>query len=368
MDTIGTRRIRFSGQDGYDDPDVIYFSHLTEDQDVALSKLRDARIDTTVAYGIDEFRAAFAEFTFQVAIIDPADNAQRPVLSELVNFASRRVQRVIFIAPEQRRTVHIKLSSTVRVLRREQIELFLVDEVLIDNPRGAVIPQRQSVAFDFDFPETISTACEQYLLYFRNFLAEIGISATTGITHDAGHALFTITPNDPAEALEHIRDALNVYLKLPETNLATDADTPEERLMARELSAAVKGLQYKLELGQMKVEMLESQKRSDGKAIEAQETTISALRAAIYVISQGNNVLTNSMQEPKALEGPSIATIDPGAKENILGGFLSVGAIEVKKGLDINAGWLIRTLRERFAKKNADNDGRGNTDWPMPMP
>jgi hypothetical protein len=47
---------------------------------------------------------------------------------------------------------------------------------------------RESLAVFFEFPEPIKTACEQYLLYFGQFLKDLGVSATTALTHESGHS------------------------------------------------------------------------------------------------------------------------------------------------------------------------------------
>ncbi|MEQ7053793.1 hypothetical protein ABN764_24460 [Paenibacillaceae sp. P-4] len=72
-----------------------------------------------------------------------------------------------------------------------------------------------SVISIFDFPEEVRVPCEQYLVYFMQFLKEIGIEATTSIQNDAGKVLFSITPISSEIALEQIRDALDIYLQLP---------------------------------------------------------------------------------------------------------------------------------------------------------
>lgn len=57
--------------------------------------------------------------------------------------------------------------------------------------------------------------CEQYLIFFAEFLKNIDISAVTEISHVAGKILFSVTPNSEKVALEQIRQALNIYLELP---------------------------------------------------------------------------------------------------------------------------------------------------------
>lgn len=67
----------------------------------------------------------------------------------------------------------------------------------------------------FDFPREVRASCEQYLMCFVDFLKTLGIEAQSDITHDAGRALFSVTPDTGVEALAHIKEALEIYLELP---------------------------------------------------------------------------------------------------------------------------------------------------------
>jgi len=60
----------------------------------------------------------------------------------------------------------------------------------------------------FNFPEEIRTPCQQYLMYFVQFLKDIGIDAKSEIREYAQSTLFRIIPEDKNEALDKIRDAL----------------------------------------------------------------------------------------------------------------------------------------------------------------
>jgi hypothetical protein len=72
-----------------------------------------------------------------------------------------------------------------------------------------------TITIPFAFPPEVRVACEQYLVYFVQFLADVGIEATADLQEKAGGVLFSVTPKDKDEALEHIREALAIYLRLP---------------------------------------------------------------------------------------------------------------------------------------------------------
>jgi DNA-binding response OmpR family regulator len=103
-----------------------------------------------------------------------------------------------------------------------------------------------SVSMHFDFPEVIKVPCQQYLLYFVEFLRDIGIDATADLKEDAGQVLFSVTPKDKDEALENIWDALGIYLRLPMNRNAVVVITPESSIEAQKLSAELLHLRSQL--------------------------------------------------------------------------------------------------------------------------
>ena len=70
----------------------------------------------------------------------------------------------------------------------------------------------------FSFPESIKTACKQYLIYFAQFLMDLGIDAETEIEEESNKTLFKVIPKNKDESLEKIKLALETYLNAPEFN------------------------------------------------------------------------------------------------------------------------------------------------------
>lgn len=67
----------------------------------------------------------------------------------------------------------------------------------------------------FEFPEPVRSVCEQYLVYFAEFLRTMGVSAETSLQNKAGKVLFSVIPANKAVALGAIQEALCHYLNLP---------------------------------------------------------------------------------------------------------------------------------------------------------
>ena len=66
----------------------------------------------------------------------------------------------------------------------------------------------------FDFPEHLRTACEQYLLYFRQFLHDFSILTDVSITQIGENTLFSVIPLNKEDALINIQNALGFYLAI----------------------------------------------------------------------------------------------------------------------------------------------------------
>jgi len=87
----------------------------------------------------------------------------------------------------------------------------------------------ESVLTYFQFPDEVKTACKQYLVYFTQFIADMGIIVDTELKEELNHTLFKIIPKDKKESLEKIREALKIYLNSPneknfEIQLSTQTD------------------------------------------------------------------------------------------------------------------------------------------------
>ncbi len=169
----------------------------------------------------------------------------------------------------------------------------------------------------FDIPEEIRTPCEQYLLYFGQFLRDLGVKADTSITHLAGKTILTTRPVSKDDALDKIREALDAYLSLPSQHPDPNGDMPIE---AYGLMANIQHLQSQLNLSKA--------------VVQAQDATIAAQQAAIFSwkIPAKNAPLTD--QRP----------------EKILGGVVTLGSTEPKYGLSISWAELLRKLRRLFKK------------------
>lgn len=122
----------------------------------------------------------------------------------------------------------------------------------------------QKVLSVFRFPPEVETACQQYLIYFIQFLKDMGIEASGDLWHREADVLFSVTPKHPEEGLERIRSALGLYLQLPgQRNLSKEL-SGYQGIAIRQLEANVMHLRAQLTLA--------------SAVVEAKEETIGALR------------------------------------------------------------------------------------------
>lgn len=188
-----------------------------------------------------------------------------------------------------------------------------------------------------NFPEEVRIPCEQYLLYFSEFLRDLGISATTDIRHEAGEVLFSVTPTDPDQALDKIRVALEIFLNLPKSEIVI---TPDEEFEIAMLKAKANIDHFNSQLSLAKAEI-----RVKEREIQALEATLETKDISIEFLREKLN------QQKRLLEGEiaeGIIDIEPKPKKEdkveFLDGVFAITQIE-EKGFRVNLAQLYRKLR-----------------------
>jgi CheY-like chemotaxis protein len=173
-----------------------------------------------------------------------------------------------------------------------------------------------AVAVHFDFPEAVKVPCQQYLLYFVEFLKDIGIEATANLQDDAGHVLFSVIPKDKDEALDNIWEALQIYLRLPMSRGVATVST-ETSIEVQRLSA---------ELG-----MFQSRLMLAGATIQQQNATIQNLQQQV---SSGQILIQSLQQDEGEPLGTELVKVKPWAPEWL--------------PIEVDLPSLIRILKERI--------------------
>ncbi len=185
----------------------------------------------------------------------------------------------------------------------------------------------KSLATYFSFPVEVRSACEQYLLYFAEFLRDVGINVSVELKEEADRVLFAVTPHDSAEALDRIRQVLDLYLGLP-TATFTTTDEKEYRLEAQQLTVNVLHLKSQLILAQA--------------MLETKNATIDVQRERLIYqgqIIEGRLLPESIKSETKEAE-----------KEEILDGMVEIKKYE-GKGFAVNLPKMYRAVRNFLRKE-----------------
>jgi hypothetical protein len=196
-------------------------------------------------------------------------------------------------------------------------ELYLILEGLLDKTNKDLLASidSEAVLTYFHFPEEIKTACKQYLVYFAQFIADMGINVDTDLKEELNYTLFKITPKNREESLERIREALNIYINAP-------AEKDFTLQLSNQTDIAVK--QWEANFYHLK-----SQLALATSLVQAKDATIEALQISNYQYKQ----IIESNNSNKEVD-----------KEEIIKGVVAVSKYE-GKGVSINLPEILRRLK-----------------------
>jgi hypothetical protein len=190
---------------------------------------------------------------------------------------------------------------------------------------AALVPDKL-IRVQFAFPDSIKSACEQYLIYFIQFLRDLGIHAGAELKEEAHSVLFTVRPKDETQALSRIWEALQIYLQIPALQEFESASSLSNNIAVSQLKANVSHLQGQLHLA--------------AALLQAKEASISAKDAEIATLQDRLDLRFFSANADTEEDQPDDA-------EPLIEGFVDVKKFELAKGsLEINAPQVLRKLKE----------------------
>jgi hypothetical protein len=187
-----------------------------------------------------------------------------------------------------------------------------------------------SVVMRFAFPDEVKVPCEQYLLYFIQFLQDVGIEATAEIKEAAGKVLFSVTPTDKEEALENIRTALDIFLHLPSSPAPSTLGSIQTSIEAQRLEANILHLRSQLVLAQAQLALAATNTQQKDIIIEQQQAFIRQQLAS-------GEILVQSIQVTSAGDD----------KEPVVGDIVSIKKFDWQF-VELDLPTLIRRLKQLF--------------------
>ncbi len=189
--------------------------------------------------------------------------------------------------------------------------------------------RKDSMLTYFDFPEEVKMPCEQYLLYFIQFLRDLGVEATAEIQHEVGQVLFAVTPTDKETALDKIRVALEIYMRLPSS--PTSDISFDDEIAVQRLEANIFHLKGQLKLAHAELLSNERTLQAQQYIIDSQQRLVNGL----VLLESAKTVTPQQKSEDK---------------EEVLRGVLSLTKVK-GKGFELDLPEIFRRLKEFFGKK-----------------
>ncbi|MEZ8628543.1 hypothetical protein [Vibrio splendidus] len=174
------------------------------------------------------------------------------------------------------------------------------------------------VLIELSLESEIRTPCEQYLMYFTQFLQDLGVQATSEITHNEGVTLFSVTPENKEHALSVIANCLAAYLSLPSEFEKHRGSIVQQDVALMQLEANIMHLKSQLMLA--------------NSIIEAKDTSIQNLKLS---------------HEQYLIGAPSDSD---SKKENLIGEVVKVKEYEGKL-ISIDTPRLLRNLKRIIGRK-----------------
>lgn len=181
----------------------------------------------------------------------------------------------------------------------------------------------------FNFPDQVKIACKQYLLYFTEFLHDVGIEAVSNLYEDAGGVLFVVEPKNKDEALEKLSTALEVYLRLPSSSVVLFPNILDASVSVQRLVSQIQFLQSQLSLANANLRQKDFLINQQNQFIQAQQLQIQHFSPQVLIESKVSGMKKDADAEPLVGKYLSIKEYDWGV-------------------FNLNLPELIRYLKKKF--------------------
>ena len=174
----------------------------------------------------------------------------------------------------------------------------------------------------FNFPLELKVSCTQYLVYFVQFLIDLGIEVQTEIKDTPQGTFFSVIPQNKSEAISNIKQLLNDFMNAPSSAQFDIEMSPHQDIAAIQWQANILHLKSQISFANTQIQMKNA-------IIQMKEATINSLNLSNYLLSE------------------KITTSPKKDEEQIIDGILSVTSVE-KFGGKINLAELFRLLKRKF--------------------
>lgn len=209
-------------------------------------------------------------------------------------------------------------NTSINEVEESSIELI---KDIIDRTISALVSNldKDGISSYFTFPENIKTSCKQYLIYFAQFLTDIGIEADTEIKEEAHRTLFKVIPKDNNESLDNIKEALLLYLSAPSFDSA---------FLQNQINQDIAVMQWDTNIFHLKTQLTLA-----NSILQLKDATIQSLQ------------LSNFQYQHLLQDKENIKESDK--EEDIIEGIVSLKKYE-GEGFSVNFAEILRRLKRRL--------------------
>lgn len=196
-----------------------------------------------------------------------------------------------------------------------------------------LLDEQPSIMQEFEFPKEIRVYCEQYLIYFAQFLKDVGVEVTASITENDGKSIFHVTPKSKDEALKKIHKALGAYLNLPVVVTLDQFPSLDSSMEVKILHSQIHDFQNKLSLAIEKIRQQNLSLEMKNRIIDQQNSLMQSM--------QSGRVLMESMRD------------EDQDCEKIIDGALSIKKYDLGP-LELDLPNIFRKMKEMFRDSRDD--------------
>jgi len=297
----------------YDYPVSLSVSHINDERDV---ESRDCAMRLGITIDLMQWNRPYSFNALKICYAASCENIPNVAFADDLDYQVDGFIQLSCLIEDRQSPLRLYFDRLIHCLQ----QLKLAEQTLL---RETTPNEPESLTATFNFPPEIRSACNQYLLYFGQFLEDLGILADTSLKENMNKVLFTVTPRDKDQALDVIYEALDVFLRAPDAELIEEMN---EQDFAH--------YQWKLNMYHLKGQ-LELAKA----LLQAKDATIEALKIANYQVPQPQSQPASTL--------PASEKEDPDKEdEDILGGAVSITKYKAK-GFTINLPRIIRKLRRK---------------------
>ncbi|MBZ9750754.1 hypothetical protein K7W42_07755 [Deinococcus sp. HMF7604] len=240
-----------------------------------------------------------------------------------------------------------KLEAQVREVIEESMS---ITKQLIKDTIDLLSSEKSEglISLEFDFPPHLKFACEQYLMYFGQFLKDAGENVDLELSHHDGKTLFSVVPENKDIGLSKINEALSIYLSLSENRSPAQgslslAESRTQAVIAgyqsQIMSLQVENNARNLELRAARITLTGQQNLigQQGEMIARQSEIMADQAKALANSTQSGNILAESLR------------IQEEETEDVIGGVVKVKAYDIGP-LQLDIPEALRKVKDLFKR------------------